>query len=373
MALNSSGPISLGGTTAGQSIEKELGNPGTYTISLNDTAVRSLAGVPSGAIAMPTNFWGKSTTLAWTYRVNFVNMWTNLVNSPFVSQLIYANSAYVGAAYEAAGCAVRSTDGVTWTKYVLPWANYTVGQGIAWNGSIYCIVGSGGNCATSSNGTTWTNQTGLSSVSTSLGAAIVWSGSKFCCLGTGGTCATSTDGVTWTNQPGFATAYGASAGNINQAKIIYANSLFWAAVYNSTSGSATILKSSDGVTWTIGVNNASASGGVANIAYYPENGVVYALLQNGFLLYYNGTSGGLNLSLYSALGSGKTYKDMIWDGGRMIVGANGGIVATSYDVNTWINQSTALQATTFGTNNVLTIASNGTQTVVGGVYGATSP
>jgi NAD(P)H-hydrate repair Nnr-like enzyme with NAD(P)H-hydrate epimerase domain len=29
-------------------------------ITLNDTAVRTLAGVPSGAIIMPTNFWGKS-------------------------------------------------------------------------------------------------------------------------------------------------------------------------------------------------------------------------------------------------------------------------------------------------------------------------
>lgn len=60
MALNSSGPISLGGTTAGQSIELENGGNGTTQISLNDAAVRSLAGVPSGQITMPTNFWGKS-------------------------------------------------------------------------------------------------------------------------------------------------------------------------------------------------------------------------------------------------------------------------------------------------------------------------
>ena len=60
MALNSSGPISLGGTTTGQSIALENGGSGTSTISLNDAAVRSLAGVASGAIAMPTDFWGKS-------------------------------------------------------------------------------------------------------------------------------------------------------------------------------------------------------------------------------------------------------------------------------------------------------------------------
>jgi len=69
MALNSSGPISLGGTTAGVSIEVELGGGGTTQISLNDANVRSLAGVSSGAIVMPTNFYGKSSAY---YLIAFV-------------------------------------------------------------------------------------------------------------------------------------------------------------------------------------------------------------------------------------------------------------------------------------------------------------
>jgi hypothetical protein len=60
MPLNLTGPISLAGTTVGQSIQIELGGSGSTTISLNDTNVRTLAGVPSGAIVMPTNFYGKS-------------------------------------------------------------------------------------------------------------------------------------------------------------------------------------------------------------------------------------------------------------------------------------------------------------------------
>lgn len=60
MALNSSGPISLAGATAGQSIALELGQSATGQISLNDTNVRTLAAVASGAITMPTNFYGKS-------------------------------------------------------------------------------------------------------------------------------------------------------------------------------------------------------------------------------------------------------------------------------------------------------------------------
>ena len=60
MALNPSGAISLAGPTAGQSIAVELGLSATATISLNDTVVRTLAGVASGVIVMPTDFWGKS-------------------------------------------------------------------------------------------------------------------------------------------------------------------------------------------------------------------------------------------------------------------------------------------------------------------------
>lgn len=60
MTLNASGPISLGGSTAGQSINLELGQSATAQVSLNDTNVRTLAGVASGAIIMPTNFYGKS-------------------------------------------------------------------------------------------------------------------------------------------------------------------------------------------------------------------------------------------------------------------------------------------------------------------------
>lgn len=59
MPLNNSGPISLGGSTSGQSIALELGLSPTGTISLNTSAVRTLAEKPSGSITMPTDFWGK--------------------------------------------------------------------------------------------------------------------------------------------------------------------------------------------------------------------------------------------------------------------------------------------------------------------------
>jgi hypothetical protein len=59
MPLNSSGAISIGGSTSGQSINLELGRSATATSSLNETALRTLAGVASGAISL-SNFYGKS-------------------------------------------------------------------------------------------------------------------------------------------------------------------------------------------------------------------------------------------------------------------------------------------------------------------------
>jgi len=61
MALNASGTLSLAGTTAGQSIALELSKSATATISLNDTDVRSLAGIntPASTISI-SNFYGTS-------------------------------------------------------------------------------------------------------------------------------------------------------------------------------------------------------------------------------------------------------------------------------------------------------------------------
>jgi hypothetical protein len=65
----STGPISLGGTatTGGlnQSVNVELGRSGTATINMNESAVRGLAGVASGAISI-SNFYGKSSAFAAT-------------------------------------------------------------------------------------------------------------------------------------------------------------------------------------------------------------------------------------------------------------------------------------------------------------------
>jgi len=67
MPMVNSGPISLGGdaTSGGlnQSVNIELGRSATASINMNESAVRTLAGVPSGAISM-NNFYGKSNRVS---------------------------------------------------------------------------------------------------------------------------------------------------------------------------------------------------------------------------------------------------------------------------------------------------------------------
>lgn len=79
MTMVSTGPISIGGSaTSGglnQSINIELGRAATATSSLNETALRTLAGVPSGAISL-FNFYGKSNTFSFTLTGSDINLRT---------------------------------------------------------------------------------------------------------------------------------------------------------------------------------------------------------------------------------------------------------------------------------------------------------
>ncbi len=86
MTLAASGAISLGGSTATRSINLELGQSATAQISLNDANVRSLAGVPSGAIVVPTNFYGKSAAPV----VNFTNQSVFAANSGAPASAVYS-------------------------------------------------------------------------------------------------------------------------------------------------------------------------------------------------------------------------------------------------------------------------------------------
>lgn len=195
MALNSSGTISIGGSTAGQSINLELGRAATTSSNLNETALRTLAGVASGAIAL-NNFYGKSNapvTVSW-------------------SMLILAGGGggidlYFGGIYLTSntGPFPASIDDETWTEPLIsddgsappppppPPANSTSYRGSAGGGggglvtttgtntggSLYITVGAGGS-GTSIGGSSYYSTTsgGAAVVSATGGGSGAYGGTK---------------------------------------------------------------------------------------------------------------------------------------------------------------------------------------------------
>lgn len=108
MPLNLSGPISLAGSTVGQSIAVELGLSASGNISLNQTNVRTLAGVPSGAIVMPTNFYGKSAASTPTVAMFFNGFTCNPVTTR-----INDSGTIIGSQVATTSSLTNSTSGFT--------------------------------------------------------------------------------------------------------------------------------------------------------------------------------------------------------------------------------------------------------------------
>jgi len=72
MTLQTSGEISLGGSTAGRSVNLTLGRSATASINMNDSFVRGIAGRGTGAISF-SDFYGKTLSYSIVPNVTSVN------------------------------------------------------------------------------------------------------------------------------------------------------------------------------------------------------------------------------------------------------------------------------------------------------------
>ena len=137
----------------------------------------------------------------------------------------------------------HSNDAITWTTQ--PNVVFTIGRGLAYNGTnMWVCVGSGaGNTISHSTaGTLFIGQG--STIFTSAGRGVVWGTDKFVAVGSGGTSiAYSSNGTIW-NPVAGSTAL-CSAFNA----IAYNGSLFLAGGQNGL-GTTNIASSPDGITWT---------------------------------------------------------------------------------------------------------------------------
>jgi hypothetical protein len=234
MALNLSGPISLNGSTVGQSIGLELGKSSTAMVSLNDSDIRTLAGVLTGAISMSA-FYGKSAAPAigegWT--TNTFDVWLRAVEN--------TGSGFI--AVGDLGKIITSPDGITWTERASGTSNHLYG---AWRDSVSgltIVVGNNGTILTSSDLVTWTART--SGVAVAL-RGVVRSGSTWVAVGDTATVLTSSDGSSWAAQ--------------TSGQPYSINSVTWTGLqFVACGNNRYIISSPDGITWTTRLTGTSGA------------------------------------------------------------------------------------------------------------------
>jgi hypothetical protein len=166
MTMVSSGPISLGGnaTTGGlnQSINIELGQSATATISLNDSNVRTLLGKSSGAISL-NDAYGKANQFAFTISSNQTNanLRTLAVNAGWneTSKVVATISSGVYVSSNSTGTSALIIDGSFPNGVELTNNGFIIGMGGAGGkGQINGTAGgSGGTALSVSSAITITN------------------------------------------------------------------------------------------------------------------------------------------------------------------------------------------------------------------------
>lgn len=243
--LNASRMVNLYLEPGGQNGEPQaalIGTPGLRDFTYTGTGVirgmhvfNSVMYVVSGSSLYSVNSSGTLSASLGTLQTSSgrVVMSDNGLSPTGGDQLIIADGTYVYIYYIGTSAWIeRSVSGIA-----------TTGSGIAWNGTVFCVVGqvAGTTAYTSPDGITWTARTLPSS---SAWRSIAWNGTVFCTVAddiNGTTAATSPDGITWTART-LPAAGAASAWYSIAAK----GSRFCAVSYNSSLAAW----SDDGISWT---------------------------------------------------------------------------------------------------------------------------
>ena len=178
---------------------------------------------PNYCIIGATNSYTSTDGISWN---------TGTIPGHSVTDMAFNGSTYVTVG--SGGYASVSATGLSWTEYAISGAPDL--QGVTWNGSIFCAVGTGANAYTSPDGITWTPH---AMPYNTFWKRVVWNGSLFCAIANFGYTATSPDGITWTPRDAI--------GSINYIGLIWTGTSF-VAVPSESSG--TPWTSPDGITWT---------------------------------------------------------------------------------------------------------------------------
>ena len=127
MTLAASGEMSIGGSTSTRSINLELGRAAGATSSLGETALRTLAGVSSGAISI-SNFYGKA------------NFTVDYTPGGFFANGAVFDDLYDSFAGDTGAVSLRwNADG---TMSILQWPTNYTSLGINWGSPTTAGIGS---------------------------------------------------------------------------------------------------------------------------------------------------------------------------------------------------------------------------------------
>jgi hypothetical protein len=255
------------------------------------------------------------------------------INTGRVTAQVAAVDPFMVAVGQGSGVGIAtSDDGITWTGRG---ASLGYGLGVAWNGSLWVVVGDGGILTSDSNATSWTTQT--STISTGRGVA--WGGGKWVAVGDGGILTSDSNATSWTAQT---STIGTGVG-------VAWNGSLWVAV-----GSGGILTSdSNATSWTARTSSIGTGSGVA------WNGSLLVAVGSGGIV--TSSTGTGWTAQTSSIGTGL---GVAWNGSLWVAVGTGGIVTSSNGSNWTARTSTVVVG--YG------VAWNGSLWVVVGDDGASS-
>ena len=338
MTLNSSGPISIGGTTNGQSIEQEINgstfsSPYTSTASLNDSSLRGLVNISSGQISF-SNFLGASS-----FTLNPISVMGSPSSNTIMNSITVDSSGlFVAVGYTLdsprAVYAYSTDTGSTWTTPVIM-NNSTlpaymmcitvnssglfVAVGYVFDNNTYALYPV---YATSTNGSVWTSPTAFpGGTSGVMNAITVNSSGLFVSVGfdlnNKPTYATSSNGSTWTTP----TTIGVQ--NFNPFAIAVNSSGLFVSVgyiYENSTLVPKYMTSSNGSTWTTptAMPNFSAN-------YFAVNGL--AVNSSGLFVAVGHSSG--ILPMYATSTNGSTWTTPVIMNNTTTTGSLYGIAVNS--------------------------------------------
>jgi len=281
--------------------------------------------------------------------------------------------------------------------------------GIASNGTVFCVVGGNGSCATSTDGVTWTVRNGLkdagwnvqtgkirwlenkfwvlsrsfssaiasspdgitwtihtSEMQSAIGSSrqlfdIIKTSSQYYVVGSVSTVATSPDGITWTSQSGLgSTDWGFST---SVRSIVWNGSIFCAVGDNRRCATST-----DGITWTnqTGISTLSgwSFGDNVEIAW---NGTRFCVVNvfHGAATSTDGVTWSRNTQSPGSGTALQSSRTVISVGGTFVAGTSQGQVSTSTDGITWTNNTVSSTASEWSNSTVLALAKSQTTYCIG--------